>query len=167
MENISTVFIDLDDTVWWFTENSKVSLRHVYNHFGMAEFCPDYDTFKAVYLAKNKELWELYHYGKITKDFLTTERFRYTLEQTGYSGDCLAMGASVDEEYLHFLSLQPTSQQRIQPGAGSQTRFGWSKPPFQPHSALRRLRRDQATAGNIRICPKCVQCISRNQRNDW
>ncbi len=113
MENISTVFIDLDDTVWWFTENSKVSLRHVYNHFGMAEFCPDYDTFKAVYLAKNKELWELYHYGKITKDFLTTERFRYTLEQTGYSGDCLAMGASVDDEYLHFLSLQPT----LVPGA--------------------------------------------------
>ena len=106
MKNISTVFIDLDDTIWWFTENSKLSLRHVFDHFGMAEFCPEYDTFKAIYLAKNKELWELYHYGKITKDFLTTERFRFTLEKAGYTGDCLAMGATVDKEYLHFLSLQ-------------------------------------------------------------
>lgn len=113
MKNISTVFIDLDDTVWWFTENSKLSLRHVFDHFGMAEFCPEYDTFKAIYLAKNKELWELYHYGKITKDFLTTERFRFTLEKAGYTGDCLAMGATVDKEYLHFLSLQS----KLVPGA--------------------------------------------------
>lgn len=113
MKNISTVFIDLDDTVWWFTENSKLSLRHVFDHFAMDSFCHSYDSFKTVYLAKNKELWELYHHGKITKDFLTTERFRYTLEQTGYKGDCLAMGATIDKEYLHFLSLQPT----LVPGA--------------------------------------------------
>lgn len=113
MENISTVFIDLDDTVWWFTENSKLSLRHVFEHFAMHNFCPSYDDFTSVYLAKNKELWELYHHGKITKDFLTTERFRFTLEQTGYSGDCTAMGATVDKEYLHFLSLQST----LVPGA--------------------------------------------------
>lgn len=113
MKDISTVFIDLDDTVWWFTHNSKLSLRHVYDHFDMASFCPDYETFKSVYLAKNKELWELYHYGKITKDFLTTERFRYTLENTGFLGDCLKTGAIVDEEYLHFLSLQST----LVPGA--------------------------------------------------
>ncbi|MGN1246791.1 MAG: YjjG family noncanonical pyrimidine nucleotidase [Muribaculaceae bacterium] len=113
MKNISTVFIDLDDTVWWFTANSKLSLRHVFDHFGFADFCPDYEVFKAIYLAKNKELWDLYHYGKITKDFLTTERFRYTLEHSGYSGDCLKMGAIVDKEYLHFLSLQST----LVPGA--------------------------------------------------
>ena len=29
MEGIKTVFVDLDDTIWWFTENSKVALRHV------------------------------------------------------------------------------------------------------------------------------------------
>ena len=113
MKNISTAFIALDATVWWFTETSQFFLRHIFAPFGMAEFCPEYDTFKAIYLAKNKELWELYHYGKITKDFLTTERFRFTLEKAGYTGDCLAMGATVDKEYLHFLSLQS----KLVPGA--------------------------------------------------
>ena len=81
--NIKTVFVDLDDTIWWFTENSKVALRHVYDRFGLAKYSPEYNHFRDIYAAKNHELWDLYHYGKIEKDFLVTERFRYTLEQIG------------------------------------------------------------------------------------
>lgn len=106
LANISTVFIDLDDTIWWFTENSKVSLRHVYDSFGLSQWCPDYSLFVNVYMAKNKELWELYHHGKIEKDFLVTERFRYTLEQIAYTGDYDDMGARLNEEYLDFLARQ-------------------------------------------------------------
>lgn len=103
---IKTVFVDVDDTVWWFTENSKASLRHVYDHFSLCRFEPSYEAFRDVYLSKNKELWELYHHGKIDKDFLTTERFRFTLEKIGVADDVVEMAHRVDDEYLTFLAQQ-------------------------------------------------------------
>ncbi|MGM9803962.1 MAG: YjjG family noncanonical pyrimidine nucleotidase [Muribaculaceae bacterium] len=103
---IKTVFVDIDDTVWWFTENSKLSLRHVYDAFQLARWEPRYEAFRDVYLKKNIELWNLYHYGKITKDYLVTERFRYTLQQIGVSGGIDAMSREVDDEYLRFLANQ-------------------------------------------------------------
>lgn len=112
--NIKTVFVDLDDTIWWFTENSKVALRHVYDKFGLADFSPEYNHFRDIYAAKNLELWDLYHYGKIEKDFLVTERFRYTLEQIGVnSGDLRKLAEEIDDEYLFYLS----SLDKLLPGA--------------------------------------------------
>ena len=35
---IKTVFVDVDDTIWWFTENSKLLLRYVYDHFGLSAY---------------------------------------------------------------------------------------------------------------------------------
>ena len=103
---IKTVFVDVDDTVWWFTENSKLSLRHVYDAFGLAAWQPSYERFRDIYLSKNAELWNLYHHGKIKKDFLVTERFRYTLQQIGVTQRLDELGAEIDEEYLHFLAQQ-------------------------------------------------------------
>ena len=37
-DNIKTVFVDLDDTIWWFSENSKVALRHVYDKFELSKY---------------------------------------------------------------------------------------------------------------------------------
>lgn len=112
--NIKTVFVDLDDTIWWFTENSKVALRHVYDKFGLADFSPEYNHFRDIYAAKNLELWDLYHYGKIEKDFLVTERFRYTLEQIGVNnGDLRKLAEEIDDEYLFYLS----SLDKLLPGA--------------------------------------------------
>lgn len=102
--DIKTVFVDLDDTIWWFTENSKVALRHVYDKFNLSSYCTDYEKFKDIYTAKNLELWDLYHYGKIDKDYLVTERYRYTLEQIGVKGNLKELAKEIDDEYLFFLS---------------------------------------------------------------
>ena len=58
-KEITTVFVDIDDTVWWFTENSKVSLRHVYDAFELQRWEPSYEAFRDIYLEKNHELWLL------------------------------------------------------------------------------------------------------------
>ncbi len=105
--NIRTVFVDLDDTLWWFTENSKVALRHVYDVYELGKWSPVYGQFRDIYAAKNLELWDLYHYGKIGKDYLVTERFRYTLEQIGVKEDLAELASKVNDEYLYFLSGQP------------------------------------------------------------
>lgn len=112
MENIKTVFIDLDDTLWWFSENTKVAIRYVYDKYELSRWC-DYDTYLSLYQTKNKELWELYHYGKISKDFLVNERFDYVLRSIGYDGDKEAMGAKLNEDYLTCLA----QQKKILPGA--------------------------------------------------
>lgn len=108
MKGIVTVFVDIDDTLWWFTENSKLALRHTFNAFDISSVCT-YERFKEVYLKKNLELWNLYHHGLIDKDFLVNERFRFTLKECGYKGDVEKMCHLLDEEYLRFLALQPTT----------------------------------------------------------
>lgn len=105
MDGITTVFMDIDDTLWWFTENSKLALRHTFDVFHLNQLCP-YEQFRDVYLKKNLELWDLYHHGLIEKDYLINERFRYTLEVCGYEGDKEKMSRLLDEEYLRFLALQ-------------------------------------------------------------
>ena len=104
MEEIKTVFVDLDDTIWWFSENSKKALRHVYDKYNLSQYSPEYEMFRDIYAAKNNELWDLYHYGKIDKDFLVTERYRYTLEKIGVQGDLVKLAKEIDDEYLYFLS---------------------------------------------------------------
>lgn len=101
---ITTVFIDIDDTLWWFTENSKVAFRHTYDKFEVSTFEPSYERFHDIYLAENNRLWELYHHGKVEKDFLVNERFRYVLDAVGYPGDCAGMAALMNEEYLRYLA---------------------------------------------------------------
>ena len=36
MKGIVTVFVDIDDTLWWFTENSKLALRHTFDAFDIS-----------------------------------------------------------------------------------------------------------------------------------
>lgn len=108
MKGIVTVFVDIDDTLWWFTENSKLALRYTFDAFDISSVCT-YERFKEVYLKKNLELWNLYHHGLIDKDFLVNERFRFTLKECGYKGDVEKMCHLLDEEYLRFLALLPTT----------------------------------------------------------
>ena len=107
IEGIKTVFVDVDDTLWWFSENSLMSLRHVYEVFKLDRFA-DYDAFDRYYHDINSRLWELYHYGKIEKSFLVEERFRYALEKIGFQpGTIGRLGVEINEEYLRYLALQP------------------------------------------------------------
>ncbi|MDD7343393.1 MAG: YjjG family noncanonical pyrimidine nucleotidase [Bacteroidales bacterium] len=102
LEGITTVLIDLDDTIWWFTENSKVAFGRTCDAFNVDDFCKR-EEFHRVYLAKNLELWRLYHHGRIGRDHLMNERFRYTLQQCGYGGDCTATARKMDDYYLTTL----------------------------------------------------------------
>ena len=112
MHNVKTVFLDIDDTLWWFTENSKEAFAHVYNQHGLDRLC-SYERFHEVYIEKNRELWEAYHHGKIGKAYLNSERFRYTLEHCGYQGDALELGNKLNAHYLNYLVTLP----RVLPGA--------------------------------------------------
>lgn len=101
-DDIKTVFIDLDDTIWDFTANSKVAMRMVYDKFGLNEQSP-YEAFIDCYLKHNSELWTLYHHGKITKDFLVMERFLRAFRECGIKFDDTSFPSQINHEYLETI----------------------------------------------------------------
>lgn len=100
--NIRTVFVDLDDTLWDFTANSKVAMREVYYRYGLERQC-SYDRFIECYLRHNAELWDLYHHGKISKEFLVSERFRIVFEECGMSFPDENFPVLFNAEYLETI----------------------------------------------------------------
>lgn len=97
--HIKTVFVDLDDTIWDFTANSKVAMRDVYHRYGLERQCA-YDVFIECYLRHNAELWNLYHHGKITKEYLIVERFRVAFAECGIHFSDSGMPERFDVDYL-------------------------------------------------------------------
>ncbi len=112
-EGVTTVFVDLDDTLWDFGANSRLALRHTYDHFGIARWQPDYNQFATTYETRNAELWHAYHHGLVTRDFLLAERFRHALVQSGCTAHATALGAAMNECYLTHLATLPA----LVPGA--------------------------------------------------
>ena len=110
---VKTVFLDLDDTLWDFAANSRVALRRTYDHFGIARWQPDYQAFESCYETRNAELWHDYHHGRVTREFLLSERFRHVLAVIDCSADTLELGRLMNDWYLDTLATLPA----IVPGA--------------------------------------------------
>ncbi|WP_455496875.1 YjjG family noncanonical pyrimidine nucleotidase [Coprobacter sp.] len=98
------LFIDLDDTIWDFRANSKVALEIVYDQYGLNEYYPLFDEYYRIYSERNTELWSLYHHGRISKENLVAERFRYPLQRIGIHNDKLV--SQLNTDYLSALSEQ-------------------------------------------------------------
>lgn len=101
-ENIETIFVDLDDTIWDFTANSKVTMKEVFHRHSLQKQCA-YEKFIECYLKHNSELWKLYHHGKIEKQFLVCERFRVSFEECGIKYENEDFPKMFNEDYLNTI----------------------------------------------------------------
>lgn len=95
------VFIDLDDTLWDFHANAKLSLQEVYEYRKLNQYFDSFDQFFKIYAKRNLELWELYGKGVISKEFLMVERFRHPLAFVGIDNDELAI--QIGDQFLDIL----------------------------------------------------------------
>lgn len=95
------VFIDLDDTIWDFHTNAKLTLRQIFEESDLGNYYNNFEEFFGIYARKNIELWNDYSKGKITKDFLMAERFRYPLARMGINNFQLA--EAIGNKYLEIL----------------------------------------------------------------
>ena len=98
------VFIDLDDTLWDFHTNARLSLQQMFDDRKLKQYFESFDMFFAIYAKKNTELWGAYGKGEITKEFLMAERFRYPLSKMGLEDAQLAK--EIGDEYLDILPTQ-------------------------------------------------------------
>lgn len=103
MKNYRNIFIDLDDTVWDFTGNSRIVYRTLYDKFGYSRFFESFEQYIAIFERKNEELWAAYGMGDITKEELNIRRFSYPLTVAGADRPDLA------GEYMNeALAMMPT-----------------------------------------------------------
>ena len=68
------VFIDLDDTLWDFKSNSKDVLNEIYHQMSLGQYFDTFENYYSLYAVRNKELWDLYSKGVVTKEYLNHEQ---------------------------------------------------------------------------------------------
>lgn len=112
--DIDWVWVDLDDTIWDFKNNSWDALAMVYNEAGLDKAFNDVDSWRNTYLENNHRLWALYNSGAITKEFLMMERFRVILVNAGYGdNEARELSPKLSDIYLDRLAAMG----RLVPGA--------------------------------------------------
>ncbi len=113
-DTIDTVWLDLDDTIWDFSNNSLIALASLYQTEGLDRYFCTVGQWQKRYLEINHSLWPLYNSGKITKEYLMTERFRRVLANASYpEQDMEETVKRLDHEYLYRLGQLP----HLVPGA--------------------------------------------------
>ncbi|MBL4625579.1 MAG: YjjG family noncanonical pyrimidine nucleotidase [Flavobacteriales bacterium] len=76
MKKYTTLFFDLDHTLWDFQANSKEALTEIYGIYQLKKKgVSSFEEFLNVYYKINDNMWEQYRKGEITKDELRNDRF--------------------------------------------------------------------------------------------
>ncbi len=98
------IFIDLDNTLWDFSTNSKNVLSVLFFKYGLDKYFKDFDEYFKIYSGHNDYLWEQYALNKITKDELNKDRFAYPLKVKNL--DLPEVEEGMQNNYLPLLSQQ-------------------------------------------------------------
>lgn len=84
------LFIDLDDTVYNFTENSRDVYHEVFDLLHYERFFDSFETYFSIYSKQNTVYWAQYGDGKITKQELNHLRYLYPLQAINVNDEELA-----------------------------------------------------------------------------
>jgi len=106
MQKYTTIFFDLDRTLWDFDSNAEEALREIFASFKLKSKISSASDFLRVYEKHNERLWMAYRQGKIKKSLLRTKRFDLSLKDFGIHNEVLA--ARMGEEYLRISPLKTT-----------------------------------------------------------
>lgn len=104
MKHYKTLFIDLDNTLYDFSGNSREAYIAVYNLLDYDRWFRSFEHYYEIYEEYNLRLWALYAEGKITKEHLNAERYSHPLRVVG-SPDPEAIGAQFWNEAMKRLPL--------------------------------------------------------------
>jgi putative hydrolase of the HAD superfamily len=99
----TTVFFDLDHTLWDFETNSREVLTELSVQYQFLERgVPSFDIFMQDYFLINERLWDAYGKGTINKESLRFDRFYETFKKYGITDRSLTDAISND-----YVSLSP------------------------------------------------------------
>lgn len=104
VKQYQVLFIDLDNTLYDFTGNSREAYRVVYSLLDYDRWFDSFEHYYSIYEEYNLQLWALYAEGKITKDKLNAERYAHPLRVMGVH-DAEFVGARFWDEAMKRLPL--------------------------------------------------------------
>ena len=104
VKHYQVLFIDLDNTLYDFTGNSREAYRVVYSLLDYDRWFDSFEHYYSIYEEYNLQLWALYAEGKITKDKLNAERYAHPLRVMGVH-DAEFVGARFWDEAMKRLPL--------------------------------------------------------------
>lgn len=92
VKHYQALFIDLDNTLYDFTGNSREAYRAVYMLLDYGQWFESFEHYYAIYEEYNLHLWALYAEGKISKERLNAERYAHPLRVAGVpNADAIAV----------------------------------------------------------------------------
>ncbi len=142
MNDKKHIFFDLDHTIWDFDRNAEETLQELYNTYNLNKLglnsCAD---FIATYTENNHQLWADYHLGKITKDFLRSERFRKTFIQMGIHPDAVPQQFEND-----YVNISPTKTNLFE---GAENVLGYLKEKYTLHIISNGFKETTLTKMNL------------------
>ena len=94
--NYSSLFFDLDDTLWDTAHNNKECLEEIYSAYRFGRYYASFDDFYTVYMPNNLLLWAKYRNHVIDRRTLIAERFLYVLRPMGISDEEYALELNKD-----------------------------------------------------------------------
>lgn len=116
MKQYKAIFLDWDDTIGDFINAAHQGLRDIYDVYRMEPHFGSFDAYYEIYHAHNLKLWELYGLDKVTKEYLSFDRFFYPLMMAPVPyalEEAMRMAAEIGPEFLR----RTTSHFRLLPDA--------------------------------------------------
>ena len=105
MSKYTSLFFDLDHTLWDFEKNSIATLNVLFNEIDLpGKGIPDFDDFNIVYHEINDKLWDRFRKGFLSREDLRWKRMFQTLVHYKVHNEPLARQLS--ERYLEILPEQ-------------------------------------------------------------
>lgn len=92
MNNIQHIFFDLDNTLWDYRRNAKITLAKLFEEFQVKDtYGYNFDLFYPFYYESNESLWADLRDQKVTKEELRARRFPEAFRNMGIPNPDFAM----------------------------------------------------------------------------
>ena len=136
MKQYKAIFIDWDDTIGDFHGAADLALQEMYDKYHLSDYFASPEELVSLYKPHNIELWALYGEDKVTKEYLSFDRFFFPLmhsskvdEMLKDKGEILAVAALAEQLSDDFLNLT-TAHFSLLEGAEDLVRYLAKKYPL-------------------------------------
>ncbi|MDL2227373.1 YjjG family noncanonical pyrimidine nucleotidase [Bacteroidales bacterium OttesenSCG-928-K03] len=100
----STLFFDLDNTLWDFNRNSVVALNDIHTIYRLDKYC-SFEDFLPVYQKHNHIVWDLFKKNLISVEEVKSGRFLNTFEELEINSEFFDI-KTLGKDYLNILACK-------------------------------------------------------------
>lgn len=99
----ATLFFDLDNTIWNFSESSELAIADIYDIYNIKELCGcSFQRFHDIYEKNNTLAWDKFELGLTSISELKISRFKNTFHELGLEIDD-NKSLEINDRYLEIL----------------------------------------------------------------